>query len=80
VVRYNELLGKERSTPLPSNIANSDLPQRFCDFFFRKIKSLRDEMDASYCDPPSLYEYGGPLLSEFKRVTNPPGGRNHKEC
>jgi len=38
--------------------------------FFREIKSLRDEMDASYCDPPSLYEYGGPVLSELKRVTN----------
>ena len=31
----DELLGKAKTTSLPSNIPVSDLPQRFCDSVFR---------------------------------------------
>ena len=41
----DELLGKAKTTPLPSNIPIADLPQRFCDFFLTKIKQIREDLD-----------------------------------
>ena len=65
----NELLGKPKSTPLPSNISRLDLPQRFCDYFAEKIKRLRDELDSVVCDSPSFAVHNGVVLSRFEPVS-----------
>ena len=36
----DELVGRSRTTPLPSDVPRSDLPDRFCDFFCNKIKRI----------------------------------------
>ena len=66
----DELLGKAKTTTLPSNIPIADLPQRFCDFFVTKIKQIREDLDSCPHDPPSFFfEFDGPLLSMFEPVT-----------
>ncbi|WP_294078730.1 hypothetical protein, partial [Thiolapillus sp.] len=41
----NSLLGKVKSSPLPSSIPLSELPQRFSDFFHSKVTSIRRNLD-----------------------------------
>ena len=47
----DELLGKAKTTSLPSNIPIADLPQRFCDFYVTKIKQIREDLDSCPHDP-----------------------------
>ena len=63
------LLGKAKTTSLPSNIPIADLPQRFCDFFVTKIKQIREDLDSCPHDPPSFFKFDGPQLSMFEPVT-----------
>ena len=56
----DELLGKAKTTSLPSNIPTADLPQRFCDFFVTKIKQIREDLDSCPHDPPSFFKFDGP--------------------
>ena len=65
----DELLGKAKTTSLPSNIPIADLPQRFCDFFVTKIKQIREDLDSCPHDPPSFFKFDGPQLSMFEPVT-----------
>ena len=65
----DELLGKSRTTPLPSDISRSVLPDRFGDFFFNKIKRIREDLDSRSCDPSTFAVFEGPLLSQFEPVT-----------
>ena len=65
----DELLGKAKTTSLPSNIPIADLPQRFCDFFVTKIKQIREDLDSCPYDPPSFFKFDGPHLSMFETVT-----------
>ena len=61
----DKLLDKSRTTPLPSDIPRSDLPDRFCDFFFcDKIKRIRDDLDS-----PLVTHQPWLLLSQFEPVT-----------
>ena len=65
----DELLGKAKTTSLPSNIPIVYLPQRFCDFFVTKIKQIREDFDSCPHDPPSFFKFDGPQLSMFELVT-----------
>ena len=65
----DELLGRSRTTPLPSDIPRCDLPDRFCDFFCEKIKRVREDLDSRSCDPPTFAVFEGLLLSQFEPVT-----------
>ena len=66
----DELLGKAKTTSLPSNIPIVDLPQRFCDFFLTKIKQIREDLDffVPKTHRPFL-KFDGPQLSMFEPVT-----------
>ena len=63
------MLGRSRTTPLPTNIPASELPQKFCDFFTDKIAHIRSELDKHQCEPPVFSAYNGPVFSEFKIVS-----------
>ena len=65
----DELLGRSRTTSLPSDIPRCDLHDRFCDFFCDKIKRIREDLDSRACDPSTFAVYEGPLLSQFEPVT-----------
>ena len=65
----NGLLGKNKSSPLPTNVPPQDLPQFFCDFFTNKIKCLRDDLDQRLSMSPSFDIYDGPFLSSFQPVS-----------
>ena len=65
----DEVLGKAKTTSLPSNIHITDLPQRFCDFFVTKIKQIREDLDSCPNDPPSFFKFDGPQFSMFEPVT-----------
>ena len=41
----NKLFGKEKSSPLPTNIPLSQLSDAFCDFFVSKVSIIRSELD-----------------------------------
>ena len=41
----SELLGTSSTTPLPSDIPRSDLPDRFCDFFSDKTDRIGNDLD-----------------------------------
>ena len=64
----DELSGRSRTTLLPSDIPQCDLPDRFCDFFFDKIEHIREDLDSCSCDPPTFAVFEGPLLSQFEPV------------
>ena len=51
----SELLGKPSTTPLPSDIPCSDLPDQFC--------------DSRSCEPPTFAIFDGPQLSQSDLVT-----------
>ena len=42
----NSLIGKEKSTPLPTSHPLSDLPDIFCEFFLEKTAKIRKELDS----------------------------------
>ena len=64
----DELLGKSRTTSLPSNVPRSRLPQRLCGLFSSKIRNLRDVFDSRSCESPTFAVYDGPMLSPFGPV------------
>ena len=65
----SELLGKSSTTPLPSDIPGSDLPDRFCDFFSGKTDRIGNDLDSGSCEPSTFTVFDGPLLSQFEPVT-----------
>ena len=65
----NELLSKSQTTPLPSHVSHSELPQHFCDFFSSNIRPLCDDIDSCTCEPPTFAEYDGPMYCHFDSVT-----------
>ena len=66
----SELLGTSSTTPLPSDIPHSDLPDQFCDFFSNKIDCIHDNLDTHSCEPPTFASFDGPQLSQFELVTS----------
>ena len=65
----NELLGKPKCTPLSSKIPRSDLPQRFCDFFWHKIKRIHLVLDSLVFEPPAFAVYNRDVLAQFEPVS-----------
>ena len=41
----NSLMGKTQSSPLPTSIPRTSLPDAFCDFFLLKVSKIRAELD-----------------------------------
>ena len=57
------LLGKSKTTPLPSDIPRSALQHRFCMFFSQNIQNIRQDLDAHPSEPATFSPYDGPKLS-----------------
>ena len=67
----NSFLGKVKSSPLPSSIPLSELPQRFSDFFHSKVTSIRRNLDATTVTPPSVpnQPFCGTVWGAFQSVS-----------
>ena len=67
----NSLLGKVKSSPLPSSIPLSELPQRFSDFFHRKVTSIRRNLDSTTVTPSSVPDqpFCGTVWGAFPSVS-----------
>ena len=63
------LLGKSKTTPLPSDIPRSALQDRFCMFFSQKIQNILQDLDAHPSEPATFSPYDGPKLCLFQPVT-----------
>ena len=63
----NGLLGKSKTTPLPSDIPRSALHDRFCMFFSQKIQNIRQDLDAHPSEPATFSAYDSLCL--FQPVT-----------
>ena len=66
----NTILGKSRSSPLPSTFDSDDLPNVFSDYFTEKIRSIRNNFPSpnpTACPDTSFA--GNPLLT-FEPVTD----------
>ena len=67
---FNTILGKSRSSPLPSTFDSDDLPNVFSDYFTEKIRSIRNNFPSpnpTACPDTSFA--GNPLLT-FEPVTD----------
>ena len=67
----NTLLGKSESSPLPSTVHHSHLPQAFADFFANKIATIRHSLDIDStssltCNDP---QFLGQPLAAFHPVS-----------
>ena len=76
------LLGKTKSTPLPTSISASDLPVRFSDYFSNKINVIRHNLDSSTVTPPSVSDptYSGSVWSDFRPVSEDDVGKIIKKA
>ena len=65
------LLGKTKSSPLPTSFPSSDLPSQFSDFFSNKIKAIRQNLDSATTTSPSFPDppYLGTVWSDFKLIS-----------
>ena len=65
------LMGRFKSTPLPSTICSSDLPQSFCDYFINKIRTLRASLDSQSVSEPDVQyaSFAGSPFTTFQPVT-----------
>ena len=63
------LLGKSKTTPLPSDIPRSALQDRFCVFFSQKIQNIQQDLDAHPSEPAIFSANDGPKLCLFQPVT-----------
>ena len=66
----NQLMGTFRGTVLPSNIPPESLPDKFSEFFVRKIELIRSSLDPDRPFPCDTVKFYGTLFAEFKLVTN----------
>ena len=67
---FNTILGKSRSSPLPSTFDSDDLPNVFSDYFTEKIHTIRNNFplpNPTAC--PGTSFAGNPLLT-FEPVTD----------
>ena len=67
---FNTILGKSRSSPLPSTFDSDDLPNVFSDYFTEKIRTIRNNFpppNPTACPDTSFA--GNPLLN-FEAVTD----------
>ena len=64
----SELLGKSKSSALPSDIPADELPDKLCQYFSDKITGLREKLDSRHCQPPCFAIYDGPVFASFSLV------------
>ena len=67
---FNTILGKSRSSPLPSTLDSDDLPNVFSDYFTEKIRTIKNNFpppNPTAC--PDTAFAGNPLLT-FESVTD----------
>ena len=60
----NQLLGSKKTSPLPTVFPLIELPQRFLEFFYRKVQTVRNNLDCQASLPPTCTEpcfHGRPL-------------------
>ena len=65
----DSLLGKRKSTTLPTDTPMSELPQRFCDYFSTKIKNIREELDLRSPVSPTFAMFNGTPFVKFDTVS-----------
>ena len=65
----SRLLGKSKTTPPPSDIPRSALPDRFCMFFSQKIHNIPQDLDSQPSEPATFSPYDCPKLCLFQPVT-----------
>ena len=63
-------MGTFRGTLLPSNIPPESLPDKFSEFFVRKIELIRSSLDPDRPFPCDTVEFSGTPFAEFKLITN----------
>ena len=65
------LIGRVKSSPIPSSVCPSLVPQKFCDFFIEKIRNIRKSLDSqSVIAPDILYDtFSGIPFAGFEPVT-----------
>ena len=66
----NQLMGTFRGTVLPSNIPPVSLPDKFSEFFVRKIELIRSSLDPDRPFPCDTDEFSGTPFAQFKLITN----------
>ena len=66
----NQLLGKSKSSTMPTNIPLYKLPEQFAQFFSYKIDSLREKLDSRPSVPPTFTVYKGPIFGNFVPVSD----------
>ena len=66
----NDIIGKVKSSPVPSIFCAQELPQKFADFFISKIALIREKLDSSVTAPSPVLNkvYCGPVLNRFEPV------------
>ena len=65
----DNILGKCKTSPLPTNISKSDLPNTFSTYFTDKIEKIRNEIDLQKSAAPSFTNYSGKRLNQFSAVS-----------
>ncbi len=67
----NSLLGKTKSSLLPSSSPLSELPQRFSDYFQNKVDTIRSNLDSAPSHSPSIPDlpFTGTEWNSFHSVT-----------
>ena len=68
----NCLLGKEKSSPLPTIYSPSQLPCEFSDYFSSKVLTIREELDSNVASTDNNFidtKFSGHSFSEFNPVT-----------
>ena len=76
----NQLMGTFRGTVLPSNIPPESLPDKFSEFFVRKIELIRSSLDPDRPFPCDTVEFSGTPFAEFKLITNDCGKKCSRKC
>ena len=66
----NQLLESKKTSPLPIVFSLIELPQRFLEFFHRKVQTIRNNFDCQASLPPSCSKscFHGRPLRNFKPV------------
>ena len=67
----NNLIGKEKSSPLPTCHPMSQLPNVFCNFFLEKTSKIREELDSQTITPSTFNVQNHPdtIFNMFQPVS-----------
>ena len=65
----DDLLGKSKTSSLPTNIPKTQLPNAFSDYFCKKIQHIRDDLETMHSDEPTYKHYNGSKFLEFEQAS-----------